>query len=134
MNNTVKVLAIAALVACGVTVGVVLRDVSAPSQPPAERAGASGNKTCTTTAVSVSATTSTVVLATSTARRSVNIVLENATSTYVKRGAAVTTSTGLALTALGASWSWDEDHDPYNGVVTSISANGTTTLKVEQCT
>ncbi|MDP1570813.1 MAG: hypothetical protein Q8L86_12515 [Vicinamibacterales bacterium] len=102
-------------------------------QAEGSRLGASGVKTCTTTAISVSASTSTLVLATSTSRRSAALVLGNSTTTYIRRGLAVTSSTGLPLTALGSSRTWDEESDPYIGVVTAISSNGTTTIFAEQC-
>ena len=106
-----------------------------PTQIPVPPAalGASGNKSCTTTFVSISRTTSTAVLAANTARRSVNLVNTSGTTVFVKRGTGVTSSTGLPLTALGSSWSWDEVNDPYTLAVSAISPDATSTLAAETC-
>lgn len=135
LNNLTIALGILALVG----LGLILGHLTAPSLPnyrveaPESNLGASGNKTCTTSIVALSRSTGTQILANNTARRSVNLVNPSSTPVFVKRGLSVTSSTGVPLTTTGASWSWNEDNDPYTLAVTAISPDATSTIVVESC-
>lgn len=106
---------------------------SAEPAPTPDVIGSGNYKVCTTTRVAVSASTSTVVLAANEARRSATIVAASGTITYVKRGLTAASTTGLPLT-LNGSLFFDENNDPYVGVVTAIGDGvSTSTIQAEQC-
>ena len=124
LTYSLSALGILALLGAGYLLGG-LTDSSAPL-------GASGVKSCTNAVTALSPGTSTVILAANTARRSAALVNPSSTTIYVRRGSVAATSTGVPLTNTGSAWTWDEDHDPYTGIV-HATVEATTTIRTESC-